>query len=155
MKVSLTGVEVSDRSEFLLDFARRMGQANRLPALTDIERLWFELSREMVASGEVVTKPQTVLTNDGKEIQRPVTRIGVFNVVADGKFLRYVPETGRLVEYERQPNDGILPGPLPLFRATMKLWRSQSTLCAVNCSICSLGPPTSESEFCRAVRLVT
>jgi biopolymer transport protein ExbB len=110
MKVSLTGVEVSDRSEFLLDFARRMGQANRLPALTDIERLWFELSREMVASGEVVTKPQTVLTNDGKEIQRPVTRIGVFNVVADGKFLRYVPETGRLVEYERQPNGRYLAG---------------------------------------------
>jgi len=32
-----------------------------------------------------------------------VTRIGTFNVVSDGKYLEYVPETGRLVELQRQP----------------------------------------------------
>jgi biopolymer transport protein ExbB len=32
-----------------------------------------------------------------------VTRVGLFNVVSDGKYLEYVPETSRLVELQRQP----------------------------------------------------
>jgi biopolymer transport protein ExbB len=32
-----------------------------------------------------------------------VTRIGAFNVVSDGKYLEFIPETGRLVELQRQP----------------------------------------------------
>jgi biopolymer transport protein ExbB len=32
-----------------------------------------------------------------------VTRIGAFNVLSGGKYLEFVPETGRLVELQRQP----------------------------------------------------
>ena len=32
-----------------------------------------------------------------------MVRIGSFNLVSDGKYLEFVPETGRLVELQRQP----------------------------------------------------
>ncbi len=109
--VSLTQLEFAERNEFLIDFAGRMGKANRLPELSEIEKLWFELQREMVESGRVVTQTMPVVTSEGLEEQRPVTRVGLFNVVADGKFLQYVPETGRLLEFSRQPDSRFLQGP--------------------------------------------
>jgi biopolymer transport protein ExbB len=32
-----------------------------------------------------------------------VVRVGLFNVIADGKYLEFIPETGRLIELLRQP----------------------------------------------------
>jgi len=109
--VSLTQLEYPNRNDFLIDFAGRMGQANRLPELSEIETLWFELQREMVESGRVVTRNQPVLSAEGAEIEQSVTRVGLFNVVADGKYLQYVPETGRLIEFARQPDARYLQGP--------------------------------------------
>jgi biopolymer transport protein ExbB len=109
--VSLTQLEFTDRTDFLLDFAGRMGKANRLPELSEIEKLWFELQREMVESGRVVTMNLPVVSAEGQEEVRSVTRVGLFNVVADGKFLQYVPETGRLLEFSRQPDARFLQGP--------------------------------------------
>jgi biopolymer transport protein ExbB len=103
MAVSLTQLEYPERTDFMIDFAGRMGQANRLPEISEIERVWFELMREMTASGQVVSGPRPVLTASGVEASRVVTRLGVFSVVSDGNFLKFVPETGRLLEYPRQP----------------------------------------------------
>jgi biopolymer transport protein ExbB len=80
-----------------------MGQSNRLASMEEIERLWFELQREMTESGKVVTFPTTVVNDQGEEQTRDVTRIGVFNAVSDGKYLEFIPETTRLVELQRQP----------------------------------------------------
>jgi biopolymer transport protein ExbB len=100
---SLTQVQFPDRGEFLTELAQKMGQTSRLASLEEIERLWFELQREMTESGKVVKFPATVVTATGEEAERDVTRIGVFNVVSAGKYLQYVPETGRLLELARQP----------------------------------------------------
>ncbi len=100
---SLTQVQFGDRNQFLTEFAAKMGNTSRMASLEEIERLWFELQREMVETGKVVKFPTTVVTSDGEEVTREVTRIGVFNVVSDGKYLEFVPETGRLVELQRQP----------------------------------------------------
>lgn len=102
--VSLTRLEHPDRGDFLVDFAGRMGQANRLPAIAEIERLWFELQREMTEAGRIVTKPHSVVSASGVETTQPVTRIGLFNAVADGRYLQFIAETGRLVEFARQPS---------------------------------------------------
>lgn len=110
LSTSLTELEHDGRSDFLVDFAGRMGQASRLPAISEIERLWFELLQEMTESGRVVTGNHPVVTADGVEVTKPVTRIGVFNAVSDGRFLKYIPETGRLVEYGRQPSARYLTG---------------------------------------------
>lgn len=105
---SLTQVQFPDRSEFLTELAQKMGQTSRLASLEEIERLWFELQREMTESGKVVTFPTTVISATGDEVQKDVTRVGAFNVVADGKYLQYVPETGRLLELGRQPQQRYL-----------------------------------------------
>ncbi len=112
--VSLSQLEHPDRNTFLIDFAGRMGQANRLPAISEIERLWFELQREMTESGRIVTRSINVVDAEGMEGPQPVTRIGLFNVVSEGKFLRYVPETGRLLEFARQPGTRYMSGPSDL-----------------------------------------
>ena len=108
---SLTQLEYPQRNDFLVDFAGRMGQANRLPALSEIEKVWFELQKEMVESGRIVTSTQKIVNRSGQEIEAQVTRVGLFNVVADGKYLQYIPETGRLVEFARQPGSRYLQGP--------------------------------------------
>ena len=71
--------------------------------MEEIERLWFELQREMTESGKVVRFPAKVITSNGDEVEQNVVRIGAFNVVADGKYLQFVPETGHLLELSRQP----------------------------------------------------
>lgn len=100
---SVTQVQFPERTDFLLQFAKKMGQSNRLASIEEIERLWFELQREMTETGKVATFTATVINAQGEESQQKVTRIGAFNVVADGKYLEFVPETGRLVELQRQP----------------------------------------------------
>jgi len=108
--VSLSQLDHPDRNEFLVDFAGRMGEASRLPAISEIERLWFELQREMTESARVVTRSINVVNTAGVESPRAVTRIGVFNAVSDGKFLQYIPETGRLIEFARQPGSRYTTG---------------------------------------------
>jgi biopolymer transport protein ExbB len=108
---SLTQLNHADRNDFLVDFAGRMGQANRLPEIAEIERLWFELHREMTESGQVVVGNHSVVTSEGAQVEQPVTRIGLFNAVANGKYLKFIPETGRLVEYARQPAGRYMEGP--------------------------------------------
>jgi len=100
---SVTQIQYPNRSEWLTAFAQKMGSTTRMPTLEEIERLWFELQREMTESGKVVRFNTTVISAEGQEEQREVTRVGLFNVVSDGKYLEYVPETGRLVELQRQP----------------------------------------------------
>jgi biopolymer transport protein ExbB len=105
---SITQIQFSDRSEFLTDLAQKMGQTTRLASLEEIERLWFELQREMTESGKVVRFNSKLVTAEGQEVERPVVRIGVFNVVSDGKYLEYVPEPPRLLELARQPQKRFL-----------------------------------------------
>ncbi|MBT8131591.1 MAG: MotA/TolQ/ExbB proton channel family protein [Gammaproteobacteria bacterium] len=101
---SLTQLQYPDRNEFLVDFAQKMGQGNRLASLEEIERLWFELQREMTESGKTVKFPATVVAaGTGEEEQRQVTRIGLFNVVSNGNYLEHITETGKLIELGRQP----------------------------------------------------
>jgi biopolymer transport protein ExbB len=100
---SLTHVQFPERVEFLSDLAQKMGQTSRLASIEEIEQLWFELQREMTESGKVVRFATKVIDAGGNEVERDVIRIGAFNVVADDKYLQFVPETGRLIELSRQP----------------------------------------------------
>jgi biopolymer transport protein ExbB len=100
---SLTQAQFPERTQFLNELAQKMGETSELASIDDIERLWFELQREMTESGKVVQFPAEVISADGDQGQQDVTRVGLFNVVADGKYLEYLPETGQLVELARQP----------------------------------------------------
>jgi biopolymer transport protein ExbB len=100
---SVTQIQFPDRGAWLTEFAQKMGSTTRMPTLEEIERIWFELQREMTESARVTKINTTVINANGEEEQRDVVRVGLYNVVSDGKYLEYVPETGRLVELQRQP----------------------------------------------------
>ena len=100
---SVTQIQFPDRGEWLTEFAQKMGSTTRMPTLEEIERIWFELQREMTESARVIRLNASVVNAQGEEEEREVVRVGLFNVVSDGNYLEYVPETGRLVELQRQP----------------------------------------------------
>jgi biopolymer transport protein ExbB len=107
-ETSLTSVEYPDRTEFLEGLAKKIGSSSQLPSLEEIERLWFELQREMTESGRVIKFSTSVRMVDGSEEQMDVVRVGLFNIVSDGKYLRY--EGGSLSELPRQPEQGRFTG---------------------------------------------
>ena len=57
----------------------------------------------MTESGKVSKFPATVITSDGQEKQEDIVRVGLFNIVGGGKYLQYIPETGKILELPRQP----------------------------------------------------
>ena len=57
---SITSAQFADRGEFLTELAATLGSTSKLASMDQIERLWFELQREMTESGKVVRFSTTV-----------------------------------------------------------------------------------------------
>jgi len=115
---SLTNIQYPDRSEFLENLAKKIGSSSKLPSLDEIERLWFELQREMTESGRVV-RFSTAVNIGGTETETEIVRIGLFNVITDGKYLKFDPVTGNVSELPRQPEQGrFVDSTSALFSAT-------------------------------------
>ena len=102
---SIVSAQYPGRTEFLDELIAKMSSDTKLPKLEEIERLWFEMSREMAESGKVVEFPATVVKADGEQAQQEVVRIGVFNLVSNGKYLDYNPRNGVIAELARQPDN--------------------------------------------------
>ncbi len=96
---SMTSSQLSGRGD-LLD---RLGRSKELPSTEDLERLWYELNREIIEQGKVVRYQAEVLTLDGKKEQQEVVRAGPFSVVANGKYLLWESADQILIEMGRQP----------------------------------------------------
>ncbi len=96
---SLTSSQLGPRKE-LLD---RLGRSKELPSTEDLERLWFELQREMTQQGQIVRYRAEVLSTEGKVEMRDVVRAGPFSAVAGGRYLLWEPAEGKLRELTRQP----------------------------------------------------
>jgi biopolymer transport protein ExbB len=121
---SLTNIQYPDRGQFLEDLAKKIGGSAKLPSLEEIERLWFELQREMTESGRVVRFAAQVNTQDGTQELTDVVRVGLFNIVTNGKYLKYEPSTGTVSELPRQPEqDRFTDSTSDLFHATDGLVR--------------------------------
>ena len=100
---SLTSAQYGlERVSFLNDLTAKMSETTELPTIREIEGLWYELQREMVASGQVVSFDTTVVDVDGESTTCNVTRVGLFNAVCDGKYLEYV-SSGEYAFLPRQP----------------------------------------------------
>jgi len=121
---SLTNIQYPDRELFLETLAKKIGSSAKLPSLEEIERLWFELQREMTETGKVVRFSTKVITQDGTEQQTDVVRVGAFNIITDGKYLKYEPQTGNVSELPRQPEQGrFIDSTTALFNAQSGLVR--------------------------------
>ena len=96
---SLTSSEHGSRRD-LLD---RLGRSKELPSTEDLEKLWFELQREITEQGKVVRYRATVLTTEGSQAEREIIRAGPFSAIANGRYLLWEPEDQQLRELTRQP----------------------------------------------------
>jgi len=114
---SLIRVQYPERSEFLTELAETLGSSSKLASIDQIERLWFELQREMTESGKVVRFNTTVITADGENVEQEVVRVGAFNIVSDGKYLQFTAQTGNLSELPRQPQGRFVKTTKELFEA--------------------------------------
>jgi biopolymer transport protein ExbB len=99
LSTSLVAAEQKDRSTFLQD----IGKGETTPTIEHIKRHWTMVLTEISESGKVVRFNATVIKPQGDELEQPVTRAGVFTSVSNGAFLRYLPDSGKLVELSRQP----------------------------------------------------
>jgi len=102
-KGSLTDIQYPDRGDFLVELGNKMASKNELASIEDMERLWYELQREVTESGRVVRFSHEVTTADGEIMTAPVVRVGVFNIVFEDGYLKYDSTTTNVSELQRQP----------------------------------------------------
>jgi biopolymer transport protein ExbB len=105
-RTSLTHIQYPDRGRFLAELGNKMAGASSLASIEDIERLWFELQREITESGRNVKFNSPVTLADGEKTNREVVRVGVFNLAAEDGYFMYDPESGTISELQRQPDEG-------------------------------------------------
>lgn len=73
---SMISAEISGRSEFLDQLAQDMGSSSKLASIEEIERVWFELQREMTESGKVTKFTTDVVEAGGAKVSKEVVRVG-------------------------------------------------------------------------------
>ena len=104
MEQSITAAQFGkEREEFMTALGSKMNEGIKLASIEELETLWYELQREINASGEVVKFNTEVITTDGNVENRDVVRVGNFNVVSDGQYLTYSPSRGAYSELPSQP----------------------------------------------------
>ncbi len=127
-KKSIISAQYPDRSENLRQMVEKMASLTELVSIDEIEDLWVQLQNEMTEQGKIVTFNTPVnyitgyepvldeqgnpVTNDkgiptGEQkpifevVEKPVTRVGVFNAVTGNDILTYDDRRG-YVALERQ-----------------------------------------------------
>ena len=96
---SIISAEYPDRE----DFVAKLAQSKSLPSMTDLERFWFELQREMTESGHIARFKTKVVTPDGAPLETSVVRVGPFNASVQAQYLQYLPAQKQLAIMPRQP----------------------------------------------------
>ena len=101
---SLVSVQYPGRAEWF----NLLAKSRKLPNLDALERFWLLVQQEIMASGEVARFSAEVTGTEGISQPREVIRIGLFNAIAGDKYLRFLPDSNRLVELSRQPAERYL-----------------------------------------------
>ena len=114
---SLTSLGLESRQPLLDKLGRNPG----VPSTQDMEKLWFELLREMTVQASVEVVPARVITEwteseNGKDrepaafAEQRVVRAGPFTAISQGEFVQWVPKHETVQRLERQPPDAYMGG---------------------------------------------
>jgi biopolymer transport protein ExbB len=90
-------------------FVSELAQTKALPSIDKLEKLWFEMQREMTETGRNVKFQAPVVEADGQAKQAEVARVGPFVAIEGDRYLNYLPSVGQLAVFSRQP-DSPFPG---------------------------------------------
>ena len=103
VEVSLASAQYPGREVFLKEFISKMTNSDSLPSIEEIERVWFELLREIRETGVIAKFSTEVASPAGERADREVIRVGAFNMVdTNGNYLSF--NNGSLSELPRQPS---------------------------------------------------
>jgi biopolymer transport protein ExbB len=80
------------------DFLRRVAAARALPSIVELQRMWYELVREMADGAKVVRFTAPVLLRDNSMEEREVVRVGPFTASSNGQYLAYLASQKSLAE---------------------------------------------------------
>ena len=100
---SLLSAQYPKRDEFFAE----LGKAKSLPSIEQLERLWFEIQREMTESGRVARFRTKIVDANGVPTEAEVELIGSFVAMSEGRYLNYLPSVGALGVLARQPEAGL------------------------------------------------
>ncbi|MEM8564681.1 MAG: MotA/TolQ/ExbB proton channel family protein [Pseudomonadota bacterium] len=124
LEFSITSAQYPGREVFLRDLIKKMSETDQLPSIEEIERVWFEMNREMVETGRTTKFTTEVSAPNGDKMDQEVVRIGVFNIISnDGDYLQYEPDKGSLEVLARQPSGPYLGWARSLAASTEGLHR--------------------------------
>jgi len=112
---SMIAAQFPDREEFL----RTLAASKELPSSLELERLWYEIQREMTESGRVARLRTKIVEPDGSSRDAEVVRIGPFIAMSEGTYLSYLPGQKSFAVLSRQP-------PAVFLRAAKDLQTAQS-----------------------------
>ncbi|MBW8182266.1 MULTISPECIES: MotA/TolQ/ExbB proton channel family protein [Shewanella] len=84
-------------------FIAELGARKELPKIEELEKFWEDQLFEMAESGKVVTFDGSVTGLDGGVHNTTVTRVGAYNLLADGKYVVYNADLGLIQELSQQP----------------------------------------------------
>jgi biopolymer transport protein ExbB len=114
LQASLVSTQIGTptEGEERADFMRRLAGARALPSIVELERLWYELVREMTEAGKVVKftapvapidNPETADVDESKmPVEREVVRVGPFTASSNGEYLGYLPSARTLSQLNGQ-----------------------------------------------------
>jgi biopolymer transport protein ExbB len=103
---SIITAQFPDRGEFVT----KLAQSKAMPSMTDLERFWFELQREMTETGTVSKFKTQLVSVTGTPSDATIVRVGPFTATSDGDYLNYMPTQRQLAVMPRQPG-GRFQGP--------------------------------------------
>ena len=97
-----------DRVDEVAALAQKMGTSSKLATIEEMERLWYLMQQEMTESGKVVKFRANIAQANGEKVEKDVVRVGAFNLVADGEYLKF--EDGQIKGLPRQPESQYVAG---------------------------------------------
>ena len=107
-QISLISAQFVGRAEQLEEIIERAGSTIEQLNISEMERFWFFMHQELTESGRVVTYNGEVSLPNGDTANRSITRVGSFNAVSDGEYLRNTGAIGHLQVLPRQPDSAYL-----------------------------------------------
>ncbi|MGL4475687.1 MAG: MotA/TolQ/ExbB proton channel family protein [Shewanella sp.] len=100
------------RNAFIAD----LGARKQLPKIEELQQFWEAQLFEMVESGKVVNFQGKVTDIEGNVRDTTITRVGPFNLLADGEYVVYNNELNIIQELSQQP-DGYVVNTVKPFQA--------------------------------------
>jgi biopolymer transport protein ExbB len=116
LDTSLVSAQYPNRGDFLDGLIEKMNGSTKLPDIEEIERLWYEVQREMIETGRVVKFTGSVAKASGESSDQEVVRIGSYNLVSNGNYLSF--DGRKMEELPRQPGSDLLSAAAALQNAT-------------------------------------